>query len=191
MKLKRNALWALLAGFLIVLAGVAMPLAVLYLISQNPRTGIIGGAGAPTLQFRVFQTFGVLPYTLVLLGVAVMISAVFCLLFSKTVQGHCGLKTSLVSLGLSATGAAGLCCVLIWIACVAFGGAPKHYPVRYPLSIALGMVCLCVFILLGLLYCKLREGKWSIRGVVIDVLTSILYLPAFFFAFNYLYALVD
>ena len=77
------------------------------------------------------------------------------------------------------------------IACVAFGGAPKRYPVRYPLSIALGMVCLCVFILLGLLYCKLREGKWSIRGVAIDVLTSILYLPAFFFAFIYLYSLID
>ena len=191
MKLKRNALWALLAGFLIALAGAAMPIWVMLFYEPTAETGIIGGAGAPTLQYLVSQTFGVLPYTLVLLGAAVMISAVFCLLFSKTVQGHCTLKTSLVSLGLSATGAAGLYCVLIWIACVAFGGATKRYPVRYPLSIALGMVCLCVFILLGLLYCKVREGKWSIRGVAIDVLTSILYLPAFFFAFNYLYSLID
>lgn len=191
MKLKRNALWALLVGLLIALAGAWMPISVMLSFEPSAETAIIGGAGAPTLQYLVSQTFGVLPYTLVMLGAAVMISAIFCLLFSKTVQGHCALKTSLVSLGLSATGAAGLCCVLIWIACVAFGGAPKRYPVRYPLSIALGMVCLCVFILLGLLYCKLREGKWSIRGVAIDVLTSILYLPAFFFAFIYLYSLID
>ena len=191
MKLKRNALWALLVGFLIALAGAAMPIFVMLTFEARAETAIIGGAGGPTFQYLVSQTFGVLPYTLVLLGAAVMISAVFCLLFSKTVQGHCSLKTSLVSLGLSATGAAGLCCVLIWFACVAFGGAPKHYPVRYPLSIALGMVCLCVFILLGLLYYKAREGKWSMRGVAIDVMTSILYLPAFFFAFNYLYALIN
>ena len=191
MKLKRNALWALLAGFLLALAGAWMPISVMLFSEQSAETAIIGGAGAPTLQYLVSQTFGVLPYTLVLLGAAVMISAIFCLLFSKTGQGHCALKTSLVSLGLSATGAAGLCCVLIWAACVAFGGAPKRYPVRYPLSIALGMVCLCVFILLGMLYCKLRKDKWSAKGLLIDVLTSILYLPAFFFAFIYLFELVN
>ena len=190
MKLKRNALWTLLAGFLIALAGAAMPIWVMLFYEPTAETGIIGGANAPTLQYLVSQTFGVLPYTLVLLGAAMMISAVFCLLFSRTVQGHCTVKTSLVALGLSATGAAGLCCVLICIAATAFGEASRH-PVRYPLSIALGMVCLCVFILLGLLYCKAREGKWSMRGVAMDVMTSILYLPAFFFAFNYLYSLID
>lgn len=189
MKLKRYALWALLAGFVIALAGVAMPLAVLYLTPQDPRISIIGAADAPTYYLIISTLLDNMPWVLVLLGLTLMISAVFCLLFSKTVRGHCTVKTSLISLGLSATGALGLICVLVWFSIVAFDEVSKH-PIEYPLSIAAGLLCLCAFITLILQYFNMRKEKWSGKGLLIDVLTSIIYLPVFFYIFSYLCEIV-
>lgn len=71
MKLKRGALWALLAGLAIVLAGAAMPVSIMYSTPHSGETGIIGGASAPTLHFLVRQAYGLLPYVLALLGVLI------------------------------------------------------------------------------------------------------------------------
>ena len=189
MKLKRNARWALLGGFVMALVGIAMPVAVLLSDPHNGGMSIIGGMDAPTMQYLVTGIFGSLPDVLVLSGITLMISAVFCLLFSKTVKEHCAVKTSAISLGLSATGALGLVCAFVWFSIVAFDEVRKH-PIEYPVSISLGLACLCVFIILIIQYFNARTNNWSVKGLVIDVLTSIFYLPTFFFIFSYLYEII-
>lgn len=187
MKLKRIALLVLVIGLFLLLAGAVMPVVVWqYYISNNPGAGIIGGAGAPTYTFLLFSVLDGLPLILVLFGIGAIISATYCLIFSKTVKNHCHLTTSAISLSLSACGGLGLVCALVWFSIVAFGET-RRYPMEYPASMVLGASALVVFLGLIALYFKVRLEKWSLKGFLIDIGMSILYLPGFFFAFTYLY----
>ena len=191
MKLKRNALWVLLFGVVILLTGLLTPFGCLInCTSHQGAIGIIGGAEVPTYQFMFWSLLDGWPFVLILLGISLVLSACFCLLFSKTVNKCCRLTTSAISLGLSAVGALGLACVLLWLSIVTFGNMSR-YPIQYPLSILLGMFCFCVFMILLALYFKARKGNWLWKGLLIDFLTSIICLPTFFFAFSYLYAFID
>ena len=77
-----------------------------------------------------------------------LISAGFCLLFSKTVIAHCTIKTSVISIGLSGIGALGLVCAFLWFTIVSYHEMSKH-PVEYPVSILLGMICFIAFSILS------------------------------------------
>ena len=191
MKLKRNSLIALLLGFAILLVGAIMPVVCWrsYIVNSGSMGGMIGGADAPMYRMLLFSLFDGLPFALILLGITLIISSVFCLLFSKTVGVYCGLATSAISLGLSAVGAVGLVCALLCFAIVAFW-EPSRYPIQFPASVILGLLCLFAFLALIALYFKVRCRKWSIKGLVIDVLTSLVYLPAFFFASACLYEMI-
>jgi len=189
MKGKRYSLLALLLGFIILLAGIMLPYLCMHLTPDNGSTGIIGGADARTYQFLASRLLGGLPYVLALLGIALVISSGFCLIFSKTVKIHCNIKTSAISLGLSGVGALGLNCVLWWFTIVAFGKM-SSYPIEYPVSILLGLLSFFAFVGLIVLYFKVRKANLSLIGIAIDVLTSIIYLPTFFLAFLYLISAV-
>ena len=187
MKIRHYALIILLIGISIAILSIVSPIAYFnnYALS-NPSTGIIGGADAPTYTYILTTLFkGLLP-ALILLGIGLVISSSFCLIFANTVKKCCSIKTSAISIFLSAVGASGLGCALVWLSIVSFGQMSKH-PIEYPVSIILGIVCLLAFIALIALYLKCRKANWSIKGIVIDVLTSVIYLPAFFFAFAFLY----
>ena len=186
MKLKRYALWVLLSGIGVFLLGSVIP----FVTARHAGMGIIGGADWPTYQFLLSRAFNGWPIAFILLGISVAISSGFCLLFSRTVSTHCNIKTSAISLGLSGTGALGVCCVLWWVTLTAFGEASKH-PVEYPVSVVLGMLSFMVFVFLIGLYFIVRRKNWSIKGIVLDVLTSLLYLPSFFMIISLIHAAFD
>ena len=187
MKLKQMSLLTLLTGVLFSIIGVIVPIITLQnYTSQNGAIGIIGGADTPTYEFVVFRIMNGWPFVAILFGITLIVSALFCLIFSKTVKNNCNIKTTALSLGLSAVGAAGLVCAFLWFSIVSFGEMSKH-PIEYPISVSLGILCFFAFIVLIAIYLKLRKINWSIKGLYIDILTSVIYLPTFFFAFSYLY----
>lgn len=190
MKLKRNSLLVLFLGFTVSFIGFIMPL--IYwksYISNNGAIGIIGGADAPTYTFMLSALFDGLPFVLVILGIILVVSSVFCLLFPNVIKKHCNINTSIISLGLSILGALGLVCAFLWFSIVSFGEMSKR-PIEYHVSVLIGIISFFGFIFLIALYLKTRKKNWSIKGIVIDVFTSIVYLLAFFFIFSYLYGLV-
>lgn len=191
MKLRRNALIILIVGALMSVLGFLAP--IVYwnnYTSQNGYIGIIGGADAPSYTFMLSALFDGLPFVLVLSGICLVASASFCLIFSNTVKKHCNIKTSAISLALSAVGALGLVCAFLWFSIVAFGETSKH-PIEYPVSVLLGIVCFFAFIILIAVYLKMRKTNWSVKGFIIDVLASVIYLPTFFFWFSYFYELLN
>ncbi|MDD6204561.1 MAG: hypothetical protein PUC05_06185 [Firmicutes bacterium] len=189
MKFKRNALILLIIGILLLLAGFLTPIVYRILVSDNGATGIIGGANAPSYIFMLNTMFSGLPAALGFLGVGLAVSSCFCLVFNSTVRKYCGMETSAISLGLSAVGALGIMCFLVWYWMAALG-ASSEYPIRHPVSIILGILCFIAFVVLIVIYIKKRKANRSAKGLIIDILTSIVYFPAFFFCFSCLYNLV-
>ena len=191
MKLKRNAIVLLILGAIIFLAGIMVPIISMKIYTaQHGAIGIIGGADTPTMYFMAFRLMNGLPFVAILFGITLIVSAGFCLIFSNTVKKHCNINTSVISLGLSGFGALGLICAFLWFSIVSFGETLKN-PIEYPVSILLGIVCFFAFLVLIVVYLKLRKTNWSIKGFCIDILTSIIYLPAFFFVFSYFYGLLN
>ena len=187
MKLKRYALWVLLSGIGVSLVGLLTPIVYLRIAMHGGSMGIVGGADWPTYWFILSHLYDGWAIVLILLGISVVISSGFCLVFSKTVSTHCNIKTSAISLGLSGVGALGVYCVFWWVAIAAFGEASKH-PVEYPVSVVLGMLSFMAFVFLIGLYFIVRRKNWSIKGIVLDVLTSLLYLPSFFMIISLIHA---
>lgn len=188
MKLKKFALLALIVGAILLGLGVAGPFLVLH--SAGKSIGIIGGADVHTYRYIWSHVVLSWPGGALLLGAALSLSAVFCLLFTKTVQKHCRVNTSLVAVGLSSVGAAGLVCFLLWMATAAFGERDR-YPIVYAYSIFLGAACFFAFLGLCALYVVLRKKNSSLLGILIDVFTSILYLPGFFTLLFWLAKILD
>ena len=186
MILKRSAILALILGVGLMIIGLLMPLLFMGNETQHGGSvGIIGGAGTPTYLFMLSNLLNGLPYVFVLFGISTAIASGFCLLFSKTVCAYCNIKYTAVSLGVSFCGALGLLCFFLWYVIVSFGQI-SMYPIKYPASIILGLLCFVTFAALLILYFGLRKQHASIGGIVIDALTAVLYLPSFFFLFSYL-----
>lgn len=191
MKIKRNGLIILIIGVLIVGLGIISPIVFWNNYAYgSPSTGIIGGADAPTYTYMVFNLFGGFPLVLISFGAGLVVSSAFCFVFHNTVLANCTVKTSLIALVLSGVGASGLGCALVWLSIVSFGQTSK-YPIEYPVSILLGTVCFLIFIVLIALYLKIRKANRSVKGFIIDVMTSLIFLPAFFFGFSFLYNIVS
>ncbi len=123
---------------------------------------------------------------LILIGITLILTVLFCIIFKKTVKNNCTVKTTAISLGLSLSGALGLVCFFVWLP-IAYFGEVSLYPISYPVSIIGAYLCLVVFLSLCAWYIFCRIKNKSFKGVVIDVLTSALYLPVFFFAASLLY----
>ncbi len=142
-------------------------------------TDVIGGADTPTYWYFFSNTCnGLFLWLLPLSAVAAVFSALW--LFAPGWIGRLtdGRTTALV-LGISAAGGCGLAAVL-WCLSMALGGL-RDYPVALPVSVAMGLAALTVFILLCFAYVGLRRKKSGIWGVLTDILTSILFLPGFSF----------
>jgi len=170
----------LIIGLLLLFFGATVPLfrfGAVNLIGTNPVARFFG----------LLSLWNGLPLLLVALGVALSVFSAVRLLFPDAVAPHLHTKTTAMALGLSAVGIWGLLCAFLWFTITAFHEASKH-PILYPFSVACGMLCLTAFCVLAVLYIRERIHRPSAAGVLLDILSGLLFLPAFFFGFTFLYA---
>ena len=176
MKLKKFSIIGLVVGALAILAGFGIP--ALTVLLSDLGGDIIGGADLPTFKFVFWREE--ICVALVALGIPLVLISLFCLVFPSFVQKNFSVKTTALALGISATGAFGLCCFFTWLGAVM--ESVKKYPISYPASIAGGVLALVLFFTLIVLYCIERVKNFKIVGNLLDVLTSIIFLPFFFLA---------
>ena len=119
--------------------------------------------------------------TLGALGIAMLLSSVFALLFSKTVLKCCSPITSLIALAISICAGAGLVCFFEFL-----GSSPTRNPIAYPAAQGGIMICTMIGLMLIVSYGILWFKKMSFRGFLFDVLLSVVYFPGLFFFFIYL-----
>ena len=175
MKLRIFSLGTLACGIIMACAGILAPM----ITGQRNNIEIIGGADLSTYLFVAMRFMNGWPFALVLLGAALVLTALVSLLFSRTVAESCSVKTSGIAFGLAATGACGIQCFFFWYAVVSFHETAK-YPIAYPASVIFGMLFLVAFLVLFAWYCKERKNQWSAIGMLMDVGISSLYLPVLF-----------
>ncbi len=170
-------------GTLFLLTYITLPVILFRITSaEHGSIGIIGGADNLTTLFLTYRFALEDVSFLLFLGLVLFIGGLFCLVFSKTVLENCTLKTTALSLGISLVGAMGLYCFirrLTIVACENWIEPIELYPIEYPASIMVGLLALVVFVFLIVIYCKLRKRIFSVKGLVIDILTSILVFPFF------------
>ena len=177
MKLKTFSVITGIAGAVSLLVSAVMPMVYIGVVLHG-GTDIVGGADGPTYQYIATWALGRWPTFLVLAGGALVLTALFCLIFSNTVRKHCRIPTTLLSLGMSASGMLGLACLLEWAAMFAFGDFHK-YPIRHPVCVIIGMLCACLLVLLARRYYRARRKHWTGVGFALDIVTGVLYLPGF------------
>lgn len=178
--LMKKSLIALFCGIFLIAVGILIPvISVLIIGSAGGSVGIIGGADGPSAIYLSSQLLSGFPFVLILFGTAIVLSSLFCLIFRKTVKEHCSIKTSILSLALSAVGALGMFCFIEWLIIVGWNSM-KFYPIVYYASIIIGIISLITAILLLVLYITERKKQPSVKGIIIDVLLMLLYFMAFF-----------
>lgn len=179
-KIKIYSFIALISGLLLVLASVLAPIIKFNILtSQNESIGIIGGADGPTAVYLTSHLLGGhLPFTLIL-GVTLFLYGGFCLIFGRVVINNCSSKTTALSLIISFFGASGLACFFIWYSIVVFHEMSVH-PIAYPCSIFAGLLSLIGFVTAITFYIRARKTNLKPKGIIIDILTSIITLPILF-----------
>lgn len=128
------------------------------------------------LIFSITEPF--LPHLLTIAGVDFFVCGIIGLFFNTYFSKICTLKTTVTALAISANVGLGIWCCMSWLSCH-FLTTPDKHPVRYPTSIILGRVCFIVFCILVCFYTKFRKINKTIKGVVVDLLLTIIYLPMF------------
>lgn len=190
-KFKTYSSVCLISGLLLVLASVLVPIIKLSnYTAQNGSIGIIGGADGPTAIYVTSQLLGGSLLFALILVLTLLLCGGFCLIFKRTVTDVCKLKTTALSLIISFFGASGLSCFFIWYSIVAFHEMSKH-PISYPLSIIGGILSLVAFIITIILYIKVRKENFKIKGIVVDIITSIITFPTFFLVCAEIYNLLQ
>lgn len=190
-KFKTYSSVCLFSGLLLALASVLVPIIKLSnYTAQNGSIGIIGGADGPTAIFLTFRLSDGYLLLLLILGLTLFLCGGFCLIFKRTVIKNCRLKTTALSLIISFFGASGLACFFIWYSIVAFLEMSMH-PIAYPLSIIGGIFSLVAFIITIILYIKARKKNLKPKGIIIDILTSIITLPILFLLVAKIFAILQ
>ena len=182
---------ALILGLLLALVSVLVPIIKINeFTAQNGSIGIIGGADGPTAIYLTSHLLdGNLLFTLIL-GLTLFLSGAFCLIFKRVVINNCSLKTTALSLIISFFGATGLVCFFIWYSIVAFHEMSKH-PLSYPLSIIVGIILLIAFIITIIFYIRARKDNLKVKGIILDIITSIITLPISFWLCAEIYNLLQ
>ncbi len=144
-------------------------------------SGISGIFAVVSLAFSLL-CFTVLTYVSkwvpLLMGAIYFLIALFCFIFYKIIRKHCTVPTTLLSLGISGAGMAGLVCFCYWFIVCSFGEAYRH-PILHPCSVGFGMLSLFLVILFIILYAVFRQKQWSVKGLFLDLATTMLFAPAF------------
>ena len=184
--MKKYALIIFVISLLVLFSGVHFS-GILSALLPSDEIGIIGGADRSTANFLISK---ILSNTLILFGLATAVCSLFSLILSRPIKNHCCFPTSATALGLSACASLGACALLIFASCFIMTDPSKH-PIALPASVACGMIALIGFVLLMALYCKLRQKKPSVPGVFLDVTFALMYMPAFFRSYDYIYSLLS
>ena len=185
MGLRRFSWMLLWMGIGMILAGWLL----VGIIAWCRQPDVIGGADWPTFQFIYRNALAGLPALLVQWGVPFAIVGAASLIWGADVRAACTVRTSLLSMGLSATGAVGLYCFINWLAMAAFH--ERHlYPRAYPFYVSVGLIALCVFLLLLVLYGMSRSKNRSVKGVSFDIVTAVLFLSPFSYTVSFAQQLV-
>ena len=176
-KIKTYSSIALILGLILVSASVLVPIIkISKFTAQNGSIGIIGGADMPTLLFSLrYILGGQLLFTLIL-GLILFLCGGFRLIFGRSVINNCSIKTTALSLIISFFGASGLVCFFIWYSIVVFHEMSMH-PIAYPCSIFAGLLSLIGFVTAIVFYVRARKANLKPKGIIIDILTSIVTLP--------------
>ncbi len=180
--MKKISISTLLTGIALLSLGYLIPIMIILLTPQQDSIGIIGGADGPTAIFLTSKLFFNFPLLLKLFGVSIALSGLFCLIFTKTVDENCYAETSIVALALSAIVGLGFYSVVLYLSSIFLTQTDEH-PIAHPGSIILGILAFIVFIVLLCFYIKSRKTKPSAKGVLIDILFSLMFIVPFFFLF--------
>jgi len=183
MNTRKSLLMLLFIGLISIAFALLTP--ILLVMVSDSASSIIGGMDVPTYFFLLTHTLDGLMLCVALFGVATSICSLLAVIFYNRLHHICRLKTSCIALCLSAVGGLGLTCATMCYIIGAFNEQAK-YPIAYPFSLAIGIVSLFAFAILLYAYYRTRKVCLSFLGVFFDILTSVLYLPAFFFSFSYL-----
>ena len=182
---------ALILGLLLALVSVLVPIIKINeFTAQNGSVGLFVVADGPT---AIYLTSHLLDGNLLfsfILGLTLFLCGGFCLIFGRVVINNCSLKTTALSLIISFFGASGLACFFIWYSIVVFHEMSKH-PLSYPLSIIGGMGSLVAFVATIVFYIRARKENLKIKGIILDIITSIITLPTFFWLCAEIYNLLQ
>ena len=187
--MKKYALIIFIISLLLLVAGLHFT-GTLSVILPFDDIGIIGGADRPTANFLINKILSNAYGLLIFFGLATAVCSLFSLILSRPIKNHCCFPTSATALGLSACASLGAYSLLIFASCF-FLTDPSKHPIAFPASVVCGMIALIGFVLLMALYCKLRGKKPSVPGIFFDVVFSLMYMPAFFWSYNYIYSLLS
>lgn len=144
--------------------------------------GVIGGADTPTAIHVAYVVMDGWPVLALWLGVPLILTSLFTVIFKKTTANCLTVKTSVTAILISAMcGAGAFSCMQLFL--MNLFGADEN-PVAYPCFKAAAVIAIVAFVFLVAQYCfKFRKAKPSAKGVIIDILTAIVYVPFMYFAF--------
>lgn len=184
--MKKINIFSLVTGIIGVLCILVAAIPIILVLTNFGGAndiGIIGGADTPTINFIMSCLVGTWQGLCFMLGVPLVLTALFAIIFKKTVSNHCSLKTTITALLISAMVGAEAGCFINCFLIAATGQMHKH-PIQYPWSVAGTTVAFVAILgLLALYIFKLRAKNPSGKGIAIDMLTAAVYFPFMFLAF--------
>lgn len=176
----------ILLGLAIIAASISIvAIVALRFAEQDTSVGIIGGASGPTAEYltrRLEYTVG----QLFRFGILITLTGILATVFNRFFSKHCTVESSVTSIVISAVVGLGLSCVM-WFATCYFLDHPKNHPIRHPASFIFGVICFVIFLCLIGLYIFLRFRKPSVKGILIDVAVSLVYVAPFWALFIEMY----
>lgn len=126
-------------------------------------------------------------HLLLLFGCALMLCGLFCFIFTKTVKNSLNFSTTVISLLISGMCSGGFYCFLV----LALLENHSKHPITYPVGMSLLLISFFSLPALLRAYFAIRQKHCSIKGIIIDILTSIIFMPSIFFACMMLHDILD
>lgn len=171
--MKRSRLITALGLFSAALIALVLGVIVPYLLEE-----ILDSINADFFKWSLFAEENGLWCILAHLGGAILLIGAFALIFRKTAADHCTRTTSLLALAFSIMASAGFACALL--AGQTIYRDLSYYPYAHPTAIVAGVICLFACILLLGVYFVKWSQKRTRKGLLIDVLLTVVTFPAFF-----------
>lgn len=183
---KSVSISALIAGIVCIVMAFALPT----LIYKTPLSGFVDGEYSIISRYYMDIILSRLKVILIMFGVLITASALFCIFFRKFVHKHCTHRTSGVCLLLSMVMGLGLYCLLVFVSHIANKEISLH-PISFIASIIFGIGSTVACLFLFRLYIRLRKKKSSLNGITIDFFFAIVYLVPFYTIYDALHGFLS
>lgn len=183
-KRKKVALTSLIAGLICIGIAFILP-AIVY---KTPLSTFVEGSHSIISVYYMDIILHRMKILLIMFGMLITASALFCIIFRDFVHKHCTHRTSGLCLLLSMIIALGLYCALIAISCIVFGEIAVK-SISFISSLIFGIASVVAFFFLFRKYVRMRETKnASLKGITIDFIFAIIYVIPFFTIYDSLHA---